>query len=245
MSQLLLLGQRRSNITVCSNIFGQLDSSRVQILVNEIQAPTRVVLAKQDTPRIDFEFSSEDGVYDLTGGTITFGIRRSAVASADVLAPVAGVIDDGNMATDDFGDFSCAGATEDCRLDADAINALTELAGTLCGTNQILEDQGASWGCINTPAGGSVALNDLTDVDLTWFGATVTPPDYVVYRTDDPALLREAAAVLGTQTRVGQTSLEMLTDSAAVPPPSFYYKVLPGDGCNRAIFPCDIGPCLR
>jgi len=34
------------------------------------------------------------------------------------------------------------------------IDATTDFAATLCGTGQILEDQGASWACIATPAGG-------------------------------------------------------------------------------------------
>jgi len=39
-------------------------------------------------------------------------------------------------------------------LPAGHVDALTDLSATLCGTTEILEDQGASWACIATPTGG-------------------------------------------------------------------------------------------
>ncbi|KKK74017.1 hypothetical protein LCGC14_2887990, partial [marine sediment metagenome] len=48
-------------------------------------------------------------------------------------------------------------------LGAGYINATTDLLGTLCGTNQILEDQGAAWACIATPSGGAPDLQDAYD----------------------------------------------------------------------------------
>lgn len=39
-------------------------------------------------------------------------------------------------------------------LPAGHVDALTDLAGALCGTGEILEDQGAAWACIATPSGG-------------------------------------------------------------------------------------------
>jgi len=54
-------------------------------------------------------------------------------------------------------------ATTANNLAADALDATTEIDGTLCGTGEILEDQGASWACITTPAGGS-ETNTLTTV---------------------------------------------------------------------------------
>lgn len=49
---------------------------------------------------------------------------------------------------------------------AGAVTATTDFAGTLCGTNQILEDQGASWACIATPVGSFINF-DITDTDST------------------------------------------------------------------------------
>lgn len=40
------------------------------------------------------------------------------------------------------------------RVGASHIDALGELDGDLCGTNEILEDQGGGWSCISTPTGG-------------------------------------------------------------------------------------------
>lgn len=48
-------------------------------------------------------------------------------------------------------------------LAADTLDATTEIAGTLCGTDQILEDQGAAWACIDTPTGGGSRWDELTD----------------------------------------------------------------------------------
>jgi hypothetical protein len=46
-------------------------------------------------------------------------------------------------------------------LGPNAINSLTYFDGALCGTNQILEDQGASWACIATPAGGATVWSGI------------------------------------------------------------------------------------
>jgi hypothetical protein len=40
------------------------------------------------------------------------------------------------------------------RVGAGHINVTTEIDGTMCGSGEILEDQGAAWACIATPAGG-------------------------------------------------------------------------------------------
>ncbi len=44
-------------------------------------------------------------------------------------------------------------------LEAGALDALTEIAGALCGTNEILEDQGGSWACISTPTGTFISFD--------------------------------------------------------------------------------------
>lgn len=64
---------------------------------------------------------------------------------------------------------------------AGAVSATTDLAATLCGTGEILEDQGAAWACIATPAGGGGTPGGLDsqiqynnggafggDADLVW-----------------------------------------------------------------------------
>ena len=51
----------------------------------------------------------------------------------------------------------------DFDIAAGGINALALLAAGLCGTTEILEDQGASWACIATPAGGAVRWDQLID----------------------------------------------------------------------------------
>lgn len=79
------------------------------------------------------------------------------------------------------------------------VDALTDLAAALCGTNEILEDQGASWGCIATPAGGGTVSNvgDCNGPDcfidgtnegsaLTYEGATVDANQTVLSFTGDP-----------------------------------------------------------
>jgi hypothetical protein len=60
-------------------------------------------------------------------GTVTAGTWQGTAVAESYLAPGAGHID-----------------------------ATNELDGTICTTNQILEDQGASWACIDTPAGGGI-----------------------------------------------------------------------------------------
>ncbi len=47
-------------------------------------------------------------------------------------------------------------------LSAGVLDATTEIAGALCGTNEILEDQGGSWACISTPGGGGSVTQSST-----------------------------------------------------------------------------------
>jgi hypothetical protein len=44
---------------------------------------------------------------------------------------------------------------------AGAIDATTDFAGGLCGTSEIMEDQGATWACIPTPSGASNSISQL------------------------------------------------------------------------------------
>ena len=60
--------------------------------------------------------------------------------------------DDDTPESGDFG--NAADLTSTGALDTSVIDALNLIASGLCGTNQILEDQGGSWACINTPSGG-------------------------------------------------------------------------------------------
>ncbi len=60
--------------------------------------------------------------------------------------------DDDTPESGDFG--NAADLTSTGALDTGVIDALNLLAGALCGTNEILEDQGGSWACISTPSGG-------------------------------------------------------------------------------------------
>lgn len=51
-------------------------------------------------------------------------------------------------------------------LAADTINATTDFDGALCGTTEILEDQGAAWACIATPTGGGGLTHTVNGVAL-------------------------------------------------------------------------------
>lgn len=53
---------------------------------------------------------------------------------------------------------------------AGAVDATTDFAAALCGTNEILEDSGGSWACISTPTGGSPAGAD-QQVQVNQLGA--------------------------------------------------------------------------
>lgn len=49
---------------------------------------------------------------------------------------------------------SIAGAQTTIPINVGQLDDLGEIDGALCGTNEVLEDQGASWACIATPSGG-------------------------------------------------------------------------------------------
>ena len=51
------------------------------------------------------------------------------------------------------------GAIVAADLTAGYIDATTDLLGTLCATNEILEDQGAAWACIATPSGSFTSFD--------------------------------------------------------------------------------------
>lgn len=84
-----------------------------------------------------------------------------------------------------------------------------------------------------------MAVKDVTDVDLSWVGATVTPPNHAVYATEDPAMLGETPAQIGSQTRIAVTSAPAHTDAGVVgtPPLFVLYKVLPADNCDETVYP--------
>jgi hypothetical protein len=88
-------------------------------------------------------------------------------AATDLTAAGAVDADAVALGTDTTGGYAAStgeagGATS---LEAGALDALTEIASALCGTNEILEDQGASWACISTPTGGSGDAVEVEDGD--------------------------------------------------------------------------------
>lgn len=114
-------------------------------------------------------------------------------------------------------DYSTATAlTSAGALASGAIDATTQLDGSLCGTNEILEDQGAAWACIATPAGGA-EVNDLT-ATVTWANV----PDANV--TESSVTQHEAAlSIAGAQVdsgtvpaaRVGADHIDAITEIAS------------------------------
>ena len=68
---------------------------------------------------------------------------------------------------------------------ANYIDATTDFAAALCGTGEILEDQGASWACIPTPAGGG-AHNMLSTTHTDSTAAAVARGGLIVGKTATP-----------------------------------------------------------
>ncbi len=95
-------------------------------------------------------------VLDTTGGTPAFSDITGATNStaAMIVGTGASLVASGS------------GTVRATDLDADAIDALTELDPTLCAASQILERQGSVWACITTPSGGA-EINDLSAA-VTW-----------------------------------------------------------------------------
>ncbi len=94
---------------------------------------------------------SAAGILDLTD-----------VLDANTGFRIAGAATTGQFLRGDGTNF-ISSAIQAADLGSGYIDGLTDLAAALCGTNEILEDQGASWGCIATPAGGTVRWDQLTD----------------------------------------------------------------------------------
>jgi hypothetical protein len=90
--------------------------------------------------------------FRVTESTVSDQIITFPNATGEV-SLLGQAIEDPDMGTDDFGDWSCAGSAEDCTLDNDVV-ALPELAAC-AGPGEIVE-YGASGipACIATPAGG-------------------------------------------------------------------------------------------
>lgn len=99
-------------------------------------------------------------------------------------------------------------ATTANNLAANGLDALTEIAGTLCGTGQILEDQGASWACIATPAsGGAHNILSTTHTDAT---TQTVSRGSIIYGNATPAW--DELVIGGTNTVLGSDG----TDAAWV-----------------------------
>ena len=79
------------------------------------------------------------------------------------------------------------------------------------------------------PAGGAIELN--------WEGATVSPPRYIAYRTNQAGELTEDPPGIGDEAQIGVTDSTSLTIGAfAAPGEVLFFKVLPADGCDQTVF---------
>ena len=116
---------------------------------------------------------TQEEIEDIAGGMDLGTETRLTFTYNDTSGNFDIVVDDMNDDVPESGDFGNAAALESTgALSADVVG-LAELADSACGTNQILEDQGAAWVCVNTPAGtvdtsGTPVLNDyarFTDAD--------------------------------------------------------------------------------
>ncbi len=91
-------------------------------------------------------------------------------------------------------------------LKAGFFDALVDFSAGLCGTNEILEDQGASWACIATPSGGNVDLLD-GSVHQDTVAGTVVRGDIIT---------GQAATPLWTRLALGGTNLYLKSDGTDV-----------------------------
>jgi hypothetical protein len=79
----------------------------------------------------------------------------------------------------------------------------------------------------------------MVNVNLSWTGATVVPPQHAVYKTDSKLELAETPTGIGDETLVTVTTGLAWVDSGvvAVAPALLFYKVLPADSCGQAVYP--------
>ena len=110
----------------------------------------------------DVEINGALWVDTVNEDTAATGVTIDGLLIQDGGIPQQAVLDHEGAITHD----NLAGTATADDLAAGAIAATTDFAATLCGTNEILEDQGASWACIATPSGSFTSF-DITDTDTT------------------------------------------------------------------------------
>lgn len=162
---------------------------------DEITDPTAVTIWNSNAVAELFQvnataaYGATDIVFDieqLTGNPVAGSkLFQVSAADPDILLFQAGATNGVQITQPGALTAIGSGTITATDLAADALDALTEIAGTLCGTTQILEDQGASWACINTPSGGAVTLDAITaaagsasinngDNDIVWNSSLTT-----------------------------------------------------------------------
>ena len=116
-------------------------------------------------------------IRDTTGNTGTGYVFSVSTAGTSTAKPIritiGGLVNGVEMNTSAVLQAIGTGSILADDLQTNTIAALTDFNSALCGTNEILEDQGASWACIATPSGGGLthtvngsALASSTAVDF-------------------------------------------------------------------------------
>lgn len=153
----------------CQNDNDSGGSPAWEALVNSADTATSF-LSNNTAETVTFSFESAFGasqqflVRQQTGNPTTGTLLDVRAADTDVTVFRAGDGTNG-ITVSQAGALTAEGTGTITATDlaSGTIDALGEFAAALCGTNEILEDQGGSWACIATPAGGTVRWDELTD----------------------------------------------------------------------------------